>query len=632
MHADACEQVAVWRDGRQVGSVCRADAPVHGLTVIDLRDDWVPPVLAGDEGSAERFPGRHRAPAYRATYRALAQERFADAGLDGKLAVRDRYLELFGIVPTLTVVRDRLSDEERHRCHDAVDDIALAALAEPIERENVARAKRTIARAKRMRRALVREIARGELSLVDVPAVLEAIDRYRVAWLIEVTARYAAVDAAQAHLACDALVTSRPIRGVYTSQTTRAIEAFQRGEVILPHGVLDADTREALLDDSRERDFRTALRVLRARVTAATGLVEDGTAGTGPARVLGRRLEPDQTWRVRGHQPLDDATPDLVSAATEIAARALGWRDAASTLAFLAEQRAPEVAIALPPMPRYHAAPMDLSIVIDRGDIASARSAQQSDTSRRPALIIYARDGARRVALARWPTTIGGWQYEKRANGAIVKTWKESPVGARVWRDVFVGPTWLPPDSTPDRELVRSHRGRYVLARERLGPSYRGAFGIVAFSHLVPLGEGERVRYAYRGVRTHGTGNAVSIAQGASHGCHRLLGAHAIRLGSFVLRHREHVRRGRQSTRYRRVVVHEGRFPVSIDSRGYRIELVPPIPVDVVSGRGVPGAGGAADPHAAARGFPARSRNQRGEAHARAAAVTSSVARKPKTP
>lgn len=577
LHAEVCDPIPIWRDGRHIGNVCRAEAAAHGLTVIDLRDTWVPPILAaGPHGPA---------PAYRATYLALAQERFDDAGLDGELAAKDRYLELFGIVPTLTVVRERLADDTRHRCHQAVNDTALAALTEPIVREKVGRVKRTNARARRLRRALARDIARGELAALDVPAMLEAFERYRVAWLVSVESRVAAVRTAQAHLACDKLLTARPIRGAYTWQTTRAIKSFQRGVMILPHGVLDEETREALLADSRERDFRTALRVLRARVIAATGLVEDGSAATGQALVLGRRLEPEQTWRVRGHLPLAHAAPDLVSPATEVAARALGWRDAASTLAFLTEHRVREVAIALPPLPSYHAAPMDLSIVIDRGDISYARPPQRRTTPRRPALIVYVRDGDRRVPLARYPTTIGGWQSEKRENGSIVTMWKESPPGRRVWRDLYVGPTWLPPDSTPDRELVRREGKRYVLAREVLGPSYRGAFGVVAFSHLAQIRTRGRVALAYRGVRTHGTGDVVSIAYGVSHGCHRLLGVHATRLGSFVLQHREHVRRGRQSTRYKRVVEHEGKFRVSITTRGYHIELVPPIPVEVLPGR-----------------------------------------------
>lgn len=578
VHADVCDAIPIWRDGRPAGTVCRAEARAHGLTVIDLRDTWVPPVLAaGPDGG----------PAYRATYLALAQERFAEAGSEGELASDDRYLELFGILPTLSVVRARLADDERHRCHAAVDDTALATVTEPIIVDRVARAKRQLATARRLRAKLDREPADDKLAAESArPDVRSAYLRYRTAWLDAFEARVAAVRAVQAHLACDELLRFRPIAGAYTWQTSRAIRAFQRGTMILPHGVIDASTRAALLTDSRERDFRTALRVLRARVGAATGLIEDGSAATGQALVLGRRLEHEEIWRVRGHAPLPHAAPDLVSAATEAAARALGWLDPASTGAFLTRHAAGEVAIALPPLPSYHAAPMELSIEIDRGDVWYDSKPRSRTIWRRPALIIYAHDGTRRIPLARMPTTIGGWQDEKRRDGVIVKARKDSPAGRRVWRDLYVGPTWIPPDSTPDRELVRRVRGRYVLAQYAVGPSYRGAFGLVAFPHLAEVRRGQ---LAYRGVRTHGTGDVVSIAYGTSHGCHRLLGAHAIRLGSFVLRHREHVRRGNVATRYSRVFKHEGRFRIRVNTRGYRIELVPPITVDILPGRIHPG-------------------------------------------
>jgi hypothetical protein len=71
--ADDCARIAVWRDGVRGASVCRAEAAARGLTVLELGDAWVPPVLAAPPGGP--------APGYQATYLALAQERFADAGL-----------------------------------------------------------------------------------------------------------------------------------------------------------------------------------------------------------------------------------------------------------------------------------------------------------------------------------------------------------------------------------------------------------------------------------------------------------------------------------------------------------------------------------------------------------------------
>ncbi|HEU4727916.1 MAG TPA: peptidoglycan-binding domain-containing protein [Kofleriaceae bacterium] len=574
--AEPCDPVPIWRDGRRAGEVCRAEAGARGLTVIDLGDDWLPAVLAPGAGGG--------GPSYAETYRALAEERFAEAGSDGDLAAQDRYLELYGIEPTFGVVRARLADEARHRCHEVIDDSALLATEGRIGEESRAQGIARIAHARALRAQL--EHARERAKLEDFEALADG-DRHlrrRLDRLIALETYLTAVRAAQGHLACDALFASPPVDAAYTSQTSDAIARFQRGAMILPSGALDDQTRDALALGSREREFRTALRVLRARVIDATGLVEDGTAGAGEGRVLGRPLEPEATWRVRGHEPLEDAAPDLISAATDAAARALGWRDPGSALAFLNDLPAPQIAVALPPAPAYHTATMALVAEIDRGDVWYDASPQWRDAERRPALIMYAIDGARRIALTRWPTTIGGWQDQK-VGDRVETIWKESPVGPQVWRDLYVGPRWLPPNTTPDRELVRAGDHGVVLAREQFGPSYRAAFGFVAFLHLVEdRAHGEAI-YVDQGIRTHGTGSVATVARGASHGCHRLLGMNVVRLAGFVLKHHDHVRRGDQPTYYRRVVQYHGQFPLAIDTLGYRIELIGPIPVEVLPGR-----------------------------------------------
>ena len=575
-----CEAIAVWRDGQRAGTVCRADAAARGLTVIDLRDDWVPPILAAaPDGTG---------PGYRTTYLALAQERFTDAGTDGEVAARDRYLELFGIVPSLGVVRARLGDEPRHRCHAAIDDTALAALTDRIAEEPIPSAAAKVAQARALRAVLEADRTRRKLSDQVALGAVNAYYRRMVLLLAAQEARLATVRAVQAHLACDGLFQARPLDAAYTWQTSTAVERFQRGAMLVGNAMVDDPTRAMLTLDSRERDLLTALRVLRERVVAATGLIEDGTAGSGPGTVLGRTLDPDARWRPRGAAALPGAAPDLISWATVAAARALGWSDAESVRASLdrlasAESSSRLVAVPLPARPDYHGAQMQLSIEIDRGDVWRDPVPRWHDVMRRPSLVVYTTYGNRRIPLARWPTTIGGWQAEK--DGGVSQKWKESPVGPRIWRDLYVGPTWLPPETTPDRELVRPMFGRYVLARERLGPSYRSAFGMIAFVHLAEAQLRGRVQTYDQGIRTHGTGNPASLADGVSHGCHRLLGLHTVRLASFVLAHREHVRRGDARTYYRRVVQYGGSFPVAMDSLGYRIELASPIPVEVLLGR-----------------------------------------------
>jgi hypothetical protein len=579
--AGDCEELQVWRDGSSAGRACRSDAVSQGLVVIDLGDDWVPPVLAPAPDGAVS--------SYRATYLALAQERFADAGSDGELARDDRYLELFGVEPTLGVVHARLADAARHRCHAAIDDTPLRTAPARIVEEGRAEAVARIAHARALRDELEYDQRRAQLPDLEALAARDAYHRRELVRLTALEGYIAAVRVTQAHLTCDGLVASRPIDGGFTWQTSNALATFQRGVTILPTGILDKPTRDELVRDSRERDLRTALRVLRERVIGASGVIEDGTAANVRGTVLGRELDPDGTWRVRGHEALEGAAPDLVAAATDAAARALGWHDPDSVQAFLELTATPEartrfVAVTLPTPPRYHVTPMELSIEIDRGDVWHDPVPRWRDVRRRPALIAYVRDGDHRVPLVRWPTTIGGWQAQQ-LNGDIEKKWKESPVGPRLWRDVYVGPRWLPPKTTPDRELMRSAGDRYVLAREQLGPSYRAAFGMVAFVHLVEEHERTGTVLEDQGIRTHGTGNLASLASGVSHGCHRLLGIEAIRLAGFVLAHHEVIWHGATPTSYHRVVEYRGRFPISIDSLGDRIELVPPISVEVLPGR-----------------------------------------------
>ena len=566
------DPIPIWTDGRAAGSVCAEDAAARGLTILDLSDAWTPAALTPPPGAPPL--------AYRATYQALAAEKWSGAGADADRARDDRYLELYGIEPSLTVIRARLADAPRHACHAAIPDVAIAAMKgtafeEPRDASNA--------------RIWHARALRGEIDR------LRGLHRpiAKAVWLelVATTTRLDAIRAVQAHLVCEGLYDKHDVDGNYTWETSTPIEQFQRGTMVLPTGWLDADTRAAFLEGSRERDFRTALRALRERVIAATGLIEDGTAGAGMGTVVGRALEPKSTWRAKGYAPDPDAAPDLISPATDAAARALGWNDASAVQAFLdrygpgAPQAMTKVAIALPPAPAWHHAVMDLSVVIDRGDVWYDPVPISHDPQRRPALTLYANDDGRRIALVRWPTTIGGWNDEQDA-AEVSQKWKESPVGKRVWHDVWITPTWIPPDETPDKDLVRvGVDERYHLRRDVLGPGYRSAFGLVAMVHQVPIKRHGVITYDEEGIRTHGAANLSSIATGISHGCHRLLGVDALRLSGFVLAHRAHTIVGPQTTWWRRTVRMKTReFPAAIDTRGYLVTLDPPVPIEVLRG------------------------------------------------
>ena len=539
----ACSKVPVYEAGSVVAQTC-AEAPERGLTLIDLSDAWTPGIFSGSpEGPQE----------YRATFVALANERFGQ-GRAWETARRDRYFELFGIFPSISVVRARLLDEERHACHAAVDSSPLHQLGR---------------------------------TLAPWTATKES-DRANVSRALAV---------AQQHLACEGLMGAAARDGVFDGATEAQLRTYQRRHMLPSPGTLDSETREALLTDSRELDFRTLLRVLRERVADGAGLIEDGSAAHSWEPVLGRFIDSSEYRRAMRAQPLENGAPDLVDRATEAVAVALGWTSPESAARALAAAPVPDrIAARLPPVPAYHAGSFLLRAEIDRGDVwtsypldADGR-ARPSPVKNRPTFVLYALTSDGEVPLVRWATTIGSWKAEKVDGESEVLRYKASPVGRRYWVDLVAAPAWFPPPTTPDRELVRRRGdGSWGPDDDAIGPGYRSAYGLVALLHqqAVVAADGT-TSFVDIEIRTHGSGNYRSILRGSSHGCHRLFNHLALRLGSFILAHADHARRGIIDQQYSRTIEWKGRvIKLRARSRGYRFELLPPIPVDVLPGRRV---------------------------------------------
>jgi lipoprotein-anchoring transpeptidase ErfK/SrfK len=353
--------------------------------------------------------------------------------------------------------------------------------------------------------------------------------------------------------------------------------------MLLPGGTLD-EVAAAMKLGSRELDFRAVLRALRERVTDAAGLIEDGSAAGTWGRVLDRDLDAAAFRTTDGWRPLAAAAPDAISPATEAAARALGWTGPAETARWL-ESRPPSVtrrlhvAVELPPRPAYHGQRMAIRAVISRG---GARQGGPSSKTR-PSLVLYAETGQGELALVRWPTTIGGWQWERTPDGSIVREYKVSPLGARIWRNLIAAPVWFPPETTPPTELLTRVGGRWRLREDAVGPGYASAYGLVMLVHEHVARDARGDRLIDTEIRTHGSVNVASILRGDSHGCHRLFNHQALRLASFLLRHRAHTRRGPMNVDHVLQVDWEGRrHRLTRDVRGDLWELDPPVPVDVV--------------------------------------------------
>ncbi len=544
------DPIAVYENGERVGAVCFEQAAAKGLTVVNLSDEWTPRLFdpSGDD------PG----PAYRKMLIALANERMGD-GPEWDRPKSDRFLELYGIFPTPRVMAGRLLDEKRHQCHDDVDD-------EPLEK------------------------LEGEID----PWASRERQRYEA--MKKVGIRYRAITAVQEHLRCEGLLKKASYPGAFDLATTDAMRAFQRKHMIVSYS-LDEITRTAFATDSRELDFRGLLRVLRERVADTTGLIEDGSAGGKQGMIVGRLLDAP-SFRAADDRPLSvEGAPDLVAQATDAAATALGWTDPAGAARFF--RALPhgaydklEVAVRLPKSPAYHSPEMDIRAEIDRGDVwydppfGKKGAPKAQPVEHRPTLTLYAKHDGREIALVRWPTTIGGWKPERSKPKEIDLVYKLSPPGPRVWRELFAAPAWIPPESTPKRDLVRPRfDGSWTTKTDLFGPGYASAYGLSLLVHHQRQRRGDK-EPGDEGIRTHGSVSYESIVRGTSHGCHRLFNHQAMRLSSFLLAHRKHTRAGADVLGYhRRFEWQKKKLDLAFESRGYRYVFDPPVPIEVLPGR-----------------------------------------------
>ena len=576
----SCVMVQMIDNGADRGSICATQAQQRGLVIVDLTDTWTPTLFAPTADG--------QIPSFHARYLGLANEKDeANHPLEGE----DALDELYGVVPALAIVRARLADDARHTCQTAIDPKPILAIDKVYSQDD----KEAVRLGELSRAFLFGQLDKERIrrKLADLGGLADLPDwQVRYARWKKLDELHTGLVTAEQKFRCEGWLIDKDVDGSFTWRTGNAIELFQRRNFLMPTEKLDPETREALQLDSRELDFKLALRVLRERVVDSTGLIEDGTAGAGPQPILGRMLDPEgDAAAARGQVlPLPDGAPDLISATTEAAARQLGWTGPDQVRAFLAKHPGgARVAIALPPPPAYHAAHMELSVEIDRGDVFYDEQPPpfRRIVPHRPTLIIYATDQGLKRPLVRWPTTIGGWADQRLADGSLVQRWKESDVGPRVWRDLFAGPTWLPPKTTPDRDLVKNlWNGHWGLKSEVFGPGPHAAYGMILLEHLqaIRLKDGTE-RLDDNGIGTHGSASVTSIVNGTSHGCHRLYNQLAVRLGDFLLRHRTHVIKGEQTETFRRMVFHNDEaFRAKIDTRGFLYELTPPVPVNVLKG------------------------------------------------
>jgi hypothetical protein len=613
--APVLTEIPIVDGGKVTGQTTPESAATQGLTVVDLSDDWLPYVFSETPDKPQPL---------RPYLLDLANGRYRPSH-DYARAREDRFFEVFGIFPSLNLVRRRLADKKRHACHDRVKDGVLEELAPknvipPEELEKIPNPN---------------PATRDETPMITTGKTISPRP------LTEMEHR--AVIAMQAHLRCEDLLSGKAVPGRMDRRTAEGLKTYQHLHQLADNSKIDADTRAVLLGDSREHDFRLLLRVLRERVVDATGLLEDGSALGTQGTVQGRMLDspefqplsvqPDKanaTVAQAPGQPAGEAAgkegkdasakivpaADLISAATQAASQALGWTSPEAALANTLPPPAPPagakkarksspkkgpttlplaVAIKLPPPPPYHGPKMELRAEIDRGDVVLERPKLDKDGHKkwkppvadRPTLTLFAKAGDHEVALCRWPTTIGGWKTFEKKDGTMALKYKESVTGDAVWPEVLATPTWHPAPGMPTRKLLIKVGDTFQPKTEIIGPGYRAAYGLVAIVHHQIMSRNEKGEPELMDlrIRTHGTPGYRSVKRGESNGCHRLHNFEALRLSAFLVKHHENVREGLVPEDYVRNLQYKGQtVALQSESKGYRFKLTPPVPVTVLEG------------------------------------------------
>ncbi len=574
-----------------------AQAESAGYTVVDLGNGWVPYIFSEKTNGQEDRATND----YRARYIGLANNKI-DADGEPLDPHEKNFLELYGIPPTLQVVHSewQAAETEVVPCLEQAgfDPTVFARYTGVIA--YTGKKGGDLRKAKALKAKLDKDMKKAGLD----PATPEAAKDHPklgttyASWK-DLQTRIDVIDHAQRRLRCEKMFVSaegvgKYEVGVFDSATTHALAAFEKRHAIKGWGHFTQDNLAVMAMSQEESMHRRLLRVVEERTVSGASILEDGSAA---------RWKPKFRWTDSAGK--EHALRDVVGEAQAAMVAALDLASPASAkqqLARLSDLGGGNfenllVAVRLPPPPAYYAEDMTFDVVIDRGDVwfdfpfDAAGNKITQPRERYPQFTIYAVVGEQKIPLVHWRTTIGSWRSEMY-NGTEHYKYKDSDAGDRVWKEIVAAPVWIPPASTPPRELVRRKwrdgKVRTVVNYGEFGPSYTSAYGLVAAYHVKENrdAEGNWKSDFDNGIRTHGSVDYMSILRRYSHGCHRLYNMSAVRLFSFLLAHREFSRVGQIKLGFSREIVHEDKpFKIALKTRGYRYTLPTPIPVHVLEGR-----------------------------------------------
>jgi hypothetical protein len=253
-----------------------------GYTILDLSDEWTPYIFAPQTGP-EGQPLENR---YRRIFIGLANDKLDEDG-EPLPAGEKNYLELYGIFPSLSVLRERFVNDEQHPCHDqesadALEAVETVSYVAPAE---IAKDQRRIAKIREELEAARRaaKVATLEELVAKQPAMaakMKLVERR--------AAEKPAMAAVERRLSCEGFLAANGAKkgapkhtvGVYDDVMRQAVRRFQQKHMIYEQNYLRRLTVEALARPLLDNDYDSLKRALRERVVAATAVLEDGSTKT----------------------------------------------------------------------------------------------------------------------------------------------------------------------------------------------------------------------------------------------------------------------------------------------------------------------------------------------------------------
>ena len=586
--------VDLWKDGKPSGRVDAQGPEAKHSVFLDLGEGWTPNLFSHGVGEKGE-PYEHK---FRPVYLALARGEFKKDDPFYDRAREDKYLELYGIMPTLDILRKRLHWALSLECSRELDLSAITnfnGVVSYINPEESLRVRERYLVARRYAEKAMAAQGVSDAALVDMEKLKEGEQR-EVRYYLKNHDDHEAIRAAQERLSCEGYFKGKGkwVKGAFDWATHEALAEFERRHRVYSWGAMGPDTLAALRMDTAQVEHETVVRVLTERAIHAFGAIEDGSINKGEKNAV----------TFTGADGKQHPVPNLEAELRSAVIKAFGLNDPASTAVFLDSLGQLEsdghmyVAIPGPERPEYHSSDMDLSVVIDRGDVwydfpyDEAGNEKPQPVSRRPQTTLLVNYLGQKIPIARFGTTIGGWRSEL-IDDLVWWKYKGSPWGEVLWDEIVSAPVWLPPSTTPPRDLLKRRvdrkpgESKWEPNVHETGPSYASAYGLVAAYHRPFVSRDGNVRVTGdEGIRSHGSVDYMSIMRRHSHGCHRLHNHLAVRLFSFLVSHRPHVREGHQPTNWHMPLVYEEeQHAIQIKQGGYVFKLLKPIFVTVEEGR-----------------------------------------------